>query len=175
MWINNGPILGGYHANPQLTTLYSVNEYELPIDLVSFTRVECTWARTMRVELGPLSYQELRDLDVIRPTPPTTYPTFYAYYRSKLYVWPYPVGLYPITLSYRSAPIIAQNATDSNIWTTVAEAMVRHYAEGRINEAVIGDQQMAQLCFDLAQQEFLDLQLQTSQRDVRHGIPPSDW
>jgi hypothetical protein len=175
IWLNNGPIIGGYHANPQLSTLYGVNEYDLPIDLIAFTRVEITWANTIRRELDPLSYQELRDLDTIRPTPPTTYPTAYAYYRSKLYVWPYPVAQYPITISYRSAPPIAQNATDVNVWTTTAEAMVRHYAEGRIMEAVIGDQQMAQLAFDLANQEFLDLQQQTSQRDVRAGIPPSDW
>lgn len=174
-WLNNGLIIGGFRANPQLSTLYHVNEYELPIDLVAFTRVECTWARTIRIELAPYSYAELRGLDMIRPTPPTTYPTLYAYYMSKLYVWPYPVGLYPITLSYRSAPPIAQLSDDVNIWTTQGEAMVRHYAEARINEAVTGDQQMAQLCFDLANQEFLDLQQQTSQRDVRAGIPPSIW
>ena len=174
-WLNNGPIIGGFHANPQLSTVYNTNEYDLPVDLVAFTRVEITWATTIRIELAPLAYSELRDFDMIRPTPPTTYPTTYAYYRQKLYIWPYPVAQYPLTISYRSAPPIAQNANESNIWTTQAEAMVRHYAEGRINEAVIGDQQMAQLCFDLANQEFLDLQQQTSQRDVRAGIPPSDW
>jgi|SRR5215831_1763344 len=174
-WINNGHIIGGFNANPQLSTVYNVNQYQLPIDLIAFTRVECTWARTLRLELTPNSYAGLRNLDVIRPTPPTTYPTDYAYYHGQLYVWPYPVGMYPITFSYRSAPVIAQNAADSNIWTTVAEAMVRHYAEGRINEAVVGDQQMAQMCYDLANQEFLQLQQQTSQRDVRAGIPPSDW
>jgi len=174
-WINNGPILGGYKRNPQLTTVYGVNQYALPLDMIAFTRVEITWARTIRAELAPASYGELRNLDTLGPAPPTTFPNTYAYYHGQLYIWPYPVGLYPITFSYRSAPPIAQNATDSNIWTTQAEAMVRHYAEGRINEAVIGDQQMAVLCFDLANQEFLDLQQQTSQRDVRAGIPPSDW
>src|SRR5215472_8066189 len=174
-WINNGPALGGYKRNPQLSTLYGVNQYQFPIDLVAFTRVEITWARTIRLELAPESYGRLRDMDMIGPTPPTTYPNTYAYYKGQLYIWPYPVGLYPITFSYRSAPPIAQLAGDVNVWTTQAESMVRHYAEGRINEAVIGDQQMAQLCFDLANQEFLDLQQQTSQRDVRQGIPPSDW
>ena len=174
-WLNNGPIIGGFHANPQLSTVYNTNEYDLPVDLVAFTRVEITWALTIRLELVPLSYKELRDMDMIRPTPPTTYPCNYAYYRGKLYLWPYPVAQYPITFSYRSAPPIAQQADDTNIWTTTAEAMVRHYAEARISEAVIGDQQMAQLYSDLANQEFLDLQQQTSMRDVRAGIPPSDW
>jgi len=174
-WINNGWALGGYNRNPQLTTVYNVNQYRLPIDLVAFTRVEITWARNIRNELAPASYGELRNLDSYGPTPPTTYPNTYAYYHGQLYIWPYPAGQYPITFSYRSAPVIAQNATDTNIWTTVAEAMVRHYAEGRINEVVVGDQAMAQMCYDLAKQEFLALQLQTSQRDVRAGIPPSDW
>jgi hypothetical protein len=174
-WLNNGQLLGGYAANPQLSTVYAVNQYELPIDLVAFTRVEITWARTIRLELAPASYKELRDLDVIRPTPPTTYPTTYAYYRQRLYLWPYPVGQYPITFSYRSAPPIAQLAGDSNVWTTTAEAMIRHHADARISEAIIGDQQMAQMYMDLANSEFLDLQQQTSQRDVRAGIPPSDW
>jgi hypothetical protein len=174
-WLNNGLILGGFRRNSQLSTVYNVNEYDLPIDLIAFTRVELTWARNLRIEMSPESYQGLRDMDTIGPTPPTTYPNTYAYYRSRLYIWPYPVGQYPIALSYRSAPVIAQNATDVNIWTTTAEAMVRHYAEGRISEAIIGDQQMAQLYFDLANQEFLDLQQQTNQRDVRAGIPPSDW
>lgn len=174
-WLNNGPVIGGYRTNPQLSTIYNVNQYFLPIDLIAFTRVEITWAKSIRKELGPVSYAELRDMDMIQPTPPTTWPTVYAYYQSKLYVWPYPVGQYPITFSYRSAPVIAVNANDTNIWTTQAEAMVRHYAEARINEVIIGDQQMAQLCMDLANQEFLDLQQQSSMREVRAGIPPSEW
>ena len=174
-WLNNGPILGGFRRNTQLSTVYAINQYVVPIDLVAFTRIEVTWANTNRNELAPLSYGELRNLDVVGPSPPTTYPTAYAYYHGQVYLWPYPIGQYPLTLSYRSAPVLATQATDVNIWTTTAEAMVRHYAEGRINEVVVGDQAMAQMCYDLANQEFLDLQQQTSQRDVRAGIPPSDW
>lgn len=175
IWLNNGPIIGGFNANTQLTTLYNVNQYQPPIDLVAFTRVEVTWANTMRVELGPLSYEELRDLDMIRPTPPTTYPTKFCWYQGQLYVWPYPVGLYAITISYRSAPPIAIYPTDTNIWTTQAEAMVRYYAEARINELLIGDQAMAQLFYTRATEEYLVLQQQGAQQDVRAGIPPSAW
>jgi hypothetical protein len=174
-WLNAGPIIGGFRSNSQLTTLYSVNQYFPPIDLIAFTRVEVTWATNMRVELDPLSYPELRDLDVIRPTPPTTYPTKYAWYQNQLYMWPYPVGLYPVTISYRSAPIIAVNANDTNIWTTQAEAMVRYYAEGRINEIIIGDKDMSQMCYARAADEYLVLQQQGSQQDVRSGIPPTGW
>ena len=175
IWLNNGQIIGGFGANSQLTTLYNVNQYQMPIDLVAFTRVEVTWASNVRMEMQPLSYRDLRDLDVIRPTPPTSYPTYYCWYQQQLYLWPYPVGLYPITLSYRSMPTIAANAGDTNIWTTQAEAMIRHYAEARISEAVIGDSAAAQFYYDLANKEFLVLQQQGSQQDVRAGITPSDW
>lgn len=175
LWLNNGPVIGGFAANTQLTTLYNVNQYVPPIDLVAFTRVEVTWASSMRLAMEPLSYEELRNYDVIRPTPPTTYPTKYCWYQQQLYLWPYPVGLYPITLSYRSAPPIAIMAGDSNIWTTQAEAMVRYYAAGRINELMIGDQAMAQMFYSRAEEEYLVLQQQTSQQDVRAGIPPSEW
>ena len=175
IWANNGPITGGFAANTQITTVYNVNQYTPPIDLIEWTRLEVTWQGTIRFEMQPLSYQQLRDYDVIRPTPPTTYPTFYCIYQSLIYLWPYPVGLYPITLSYRSAPTIAQQATDSNIWTSQAEALIRHYAEGRICEAVIGDQAMSQFYYDLAQKEFLVLQQQTSAQDVRAGVPGDIW
>ena len=175
IWLNNGPIIGGFGANTQFTTVYNINQYIPPIDLIAFTRVEVTWAGTIRLEMDPLSYQELRDYDVIRPTPPTTYPTKYCWYQNQLYLWPYPVGLYPITLSYRTAPPLAVNVGDVNIWTTQAEGMVRHYAEGRIQEVIVGDKAMADICYGVAEQEYLDLLQETTQRDVRAGIPPSEW
>ena len=158
-----------------MSTVYGVNQYVPPIDLIAFTRVECTWASLTRIELDPLSYPELRNLDSLRPSPPTTHPTKYAWYQGQIYVWPYPIGQYPITISYRSAPVIATNANDTNYWTTQAEALVRYYAEGRIQEIIIGDQTMAQMCYARAADEYLVLQQQGTQQDVRAGIPPSAW
>ena len=175
IWLNNGPVIGGFGANTQLTTLYNVNEYTPPIDLIAWTRIEVTWSNTNRMPMEFISYKDLRDLDVIRPTPPTTYPTHAAYYQNLLYLWPYPVALYPITISYRSAPVIATQATDVNIWTTQAEALIRYTAEARINETVIGDSAAAQFCYDLANKEFLQLQQQGSQRDVATGVEPDIW
>jgi hypothetical protein len=174
-WMNAGPLLGGFGRNTQLTTVYRVNQYVPPIDLVAFTRVECTWASLTRVELDPLSYEQLRNLDVIGPTPPTTYPTKYCWYQGQFYIWPYAIGLYPLTISYRSAPPIATQANDVNYWTTQGEALVRYYAEGRIQEIIIGDQAMAQMCYARAADEYLVLQQQGTQQDVRAGIPPSAW
>lgn len=175
IWANNGPIVGGFAANSQLSTVYNVNQYTMPIDLIAFTRVEVSWALNIRLEMEPKDYGTFRDWDVIRPSPPATYPTYYCWYKQTLYLWPYPGGIYPITLSYRGSPPVATLTTTSNIWTTQAEAMVRHYAEARICEAVIGDPAMAQMYDNLAQQEFIQLQQEQAQQLVREPITPSPW
>lgn len=173
IWANNGPVLPGVYA--QLSTVYNINQLTMPIDLVAFSRVEVTWQLTQRIEMQPISYGELRDYDMIRPTPPATYPTWYCWYQQQLYLWPYPAGLYPVTLSYRTAPMLAQLPTDSNFWTTTAEAMIRYDAEGRIQRELIHDEEAAQTCFASADVEYKVLQQQTSQQDVRHGITPDIW
>jgi hypothetical protein len=173
IWANNGTTDVGVYT--QLSTVYNINQLTMPIDLVAFTRVEVTWQLTQRIEMQPLDYAALRDYDMIRPTPPATYPSWYAWYQQQIYLWPYPAGLYPVTLSYRTAPPLAQLSTDSNMWTTTAEALIRYEAEARMSRALIGDEQMAQMYFALARQEYLVLQQQTSQEDVRAPIAPDVW
>ena len=173
IWANNGTTDVGVYT--QLSTVYNINQLTMPIDLVAFTRVEVTWQLTQRIEMQPLDYRALRDYDMIRPTPPATYPSWYAWYQQQIYLWPYPAGLYPVTLSYRTAPPLAQLTTDSNFWTTIAEALIRYEANARISRGLIGDEQMAQMYFNLARQEYLVLQQQTSQQDVRAPIAPDVW
>ena len=172
-WANNGTTDVGVYT--QLSTVYNINQLTMPIDLVAFTRVEVTWQLTQRIEMQPLDYKTLRDYDMIRPTPPATYPSWYAWYQQQIYLWPYPAGLYPVTLSYRTAPPLAQLSTDSNFWTTIAEALIRYEANARISRGLLGDEQMAQMYFALARQEYLVLQQQTSQQDVRAPIAPDVW
>lgn len=173
IWANNGTTDVGVYT--QLSTVYNINQLVMPIDLIAFTRVEVTWQLTQRIEMQPLSYGELRNNDMIRPTPPATYPTWYCWYQQQLYVWPYPAGLYPVTLSYRGSPPLAQLTTDSNVWTTQAEALIRYEAEGRMQREVIHDEEAAQTCFAMSRQEFLALQSQDSQQNVRAPITPDIW
>ena len=172
-WANNGTTDVGVYT--QLSTVYNINQLTMPIDLVAFTRVEVTWQLTQRIEMQPLDYKTLRDYDMIRPTPPATYPSWYAYYQQQIYLWPYPAGLYPVTLSYRTAPPLPQLATDSTYFTTQAEALIRYEATARMSRGLLGDEQMAQMYFALARQEYLVLQQQTSQQDVRAPIAPDQW
>jgi hypothetical protein len=173
IWANNGPYQQG--STTGFTTVYFVNQYQMPIDLIKLNLVEVTWQGNLRIVLPEFPYSWIRMWDVIRPFPPATYPENWAWYNQQIYFWPYPSGLYPITLSYRSAPPLAQLPTDSNVWTTQFEAGIRYYAEGLLNKNLIHDTQAADDCFALSQTEFLNIQSQKVAQDDQSGAPPSDW
>jgi hypothetical protein len=173
VWANNGAYQQG--STTALSTLYFVNQYQMPIDLIKLNLVEATWQGNLRIVIPQVPYAQIRLWDVIRPFPPSTYPSWSAWYQQQLYFWPYPAGLYPITLSYRSAPPVVMKPGDFNIWTTQAEAMIRYYAEGLLWKNLIHDAQSAEDCFALSQAEFLQIQSHQISQDDRAGAPPADW
>lgn len=158
----------------QLSTVYNINQYVPPIDYVSPRRVEIT-IPNYRYKLIWMPYDELRNWDVVRPPVSYSYPMYWAWFQQQIYLWPYPLGFYPITLSYRAAPPLAQLATDSNMWTTSAEALVRAYARGRINRDVLKDEEAAQTDFATADQEYKALRQQGVAQTVVSGIPLDQW
>jgi hypothetical protein len=172
--VENASALG--HNNnywTQLSTVYSINKYRPPIDYNTPRLVEVT-AASLRYRLIQIPYDELRAMDVIRPSPITVYPTYWAWFSEHIYVWPYPNGFYPLTLSFYSAPPVPKNADFINFWTTDAEALIRAYAEYLIQTKVLKDAEAAALAKQIAMEEFAALQSQASGQNMLYGIPPSD-
>lgn len=158
----------------QLSTVYNINQYVPPLDYVAPKLVEVT-ASNLRYPLTKLSYAELRSYDIIRPAPITVYPTFWAYFQNQIYVWPYPNGFYPLTLSYRSAPPVLTNANDTNFWTTNAERLIRKYAQAALEREVEHDAQAAAESDKQWSQELSQLKIQQIAQHSTGGIPPSSW
>ena len=158
----------------QLSTIPATNQYTPPIDYSAPRRVEIT-AAGHRFSLGKLTYDELRNLDVIRPPPITNYPTLWAWYQKLIYTWPYALGFYPLTLSCYTAPFPPKETKESNFWTTTAEAMIRCYAKGLLNEQEIRDSESAQKDFAAAKREFDALKLQEIEMNATGGIPADSW
>jgi hypothetical protein len=174
LWATVVPWPGQGVQFTQLCCIPFQNQYTPPLDYVAPRRIEVTWSGNLRIEMTKVSYGELRDYDVIRPTPPTTYPTFWAWFQQQIYLWPYPVGFYPITLSYRTGVPIPLQVTDSNFWTTQAEALVRAYAAYRIWKVVLQDDVAAASYQMLAAEELAAMTSQMVQQDqggAGSGIP----
>lgn len=155
----------------QLSTVPGVNVYTPPLDFVSINRFEVT-SQNFRIQLYPRTYWWIRDQDVLRPGPPTIYPTDYAYYEQQFFLWAYPNSFYPLTLSYRGAAPVPVNLTDSNYWTTEAEALIRTFAKGKIELEVIHDTEAATACFSSAKDEFIELQRHGIAQQETSGVPP---
>jgi hypothetical protein len=175
IWVNSG----NYQQfnTTQLSTVYNWNQYQPPIDYVSPHMVECTWSGNLRQQLRKISYGKLRSYDVIRPSPPYSYPTMWAYFQSTIYLWPYPNGFYPLTLSYRTAPQVITDANAFNFWTTIAERLIRKYAQASIEREVLKDVQAAQITSTAVLEELNALRSQGVMQNNADsaGIPSSDW
>ena len=157
----------------QLSTVPYANQYVPPIDYTSPYLIEITWA-SLRTPLIKISYPELRAMDLIRPAPVTTFPVNWAWYQQQIYIWPYPADFFPLTLSYYSAPFPPVNATDTNWWTTTAEALIRAYTRARLNLEVIRDTEAYQADMQAAKDEFISLRVkEMSQQDLL--IPADIW
>jgi hypothetical protein len=165
----------------QLSTVYSINQYLPPIDYQTVERIEIT-IPNLRYELLYIDYGQLRDFDVIRAGGSQTgvvvaYPTNWAWYQQQIYVWPYPNGFYPLTISYRGAPQMINAPNQTNYWTTLGEAMIRADAAARIRFRLLHDRDGAQDDLVMARREEASLRsLGLMQRSpARSGIPPSDF
>src|SRR6185312_5353968 len=103
------------------------------------------------------------------------YPSWYSFFQQQIYLWPYPSGLYPITLSYIGPPPLVKLPDEISVWTTQAEGCIRQYAEGLLNRLVIHDDEAAQQCFAQSQIEFMELVSQAIRLDQGNGVRPSEW
>jgi hypothetical protein len=170
-WPNSNTAVKSYWS--ELSTIPSVNTYQPPLDYAFPYLVEITWAG-LRVPLLKISYPELRNLDLIRPAPITSYPYNWAWYQQQLYIFPYPAQFFPITLSYYTSPPPPVNATDSNFWMTTAKTLISSYAKARINLEVIRDTEAYQADMQAAKDEFISLRVkEMSQQDLL--IPSDVW
>ena len=160
----------------QLATVYRVNQVVPPLDYVAPKRIEVT-AANLRFELQWIPYGQLRDYDVIRPAPITVYPTFWSWFQQQIYMWPYPNAFYPLTLSYRTAPVMLSTTNQTSFWTTQAEAMVRAEAARRICMNVTHEPDLADVFLAVRKDEERALRSQAiAQRSpANSGIPASDW
>ena len=173
LWATVGPALPALYT--QLTTVPYQNQYVPPLDYVAPRLVEVTWSGNLRVAMTKITYTQLREYDVIRYSPPTTYPSWWAWFQQQIYFWPYPIGFYPITLSYTTAPALPKNSSDANFWTTQAEALIRYEAAARICVAVLNDMESAQRYQALVLREMAILMSQQTQQHSTAGITPDVW
>ena len=122
-----------------LNTAANDEFYALPSDFLQIDSLRITYNEENDV-LAPRSYRYIDDRSQI-----TGEPTVYAIYRDQLRLYPIPDQVYPLTMAYIYRPAALSGDTDSNVWTTDAEELIRGAAARRLCLTVIRDPQAAAL------------------------------
>lgn len=105
-----------------LTTSSSLAYYAWPTDLIEIDQVIAHDAAGTKYELEPVSFQRMNASD-----PGNTFgqPCYYSTYGKQFRLYPVPDATYTFVVSHQFSPATLSATTDTNAWTTEAEALIR--------------------------------------------------
>lgn len=99
-------------------------------------------------------------------------PTAWSWYAKQLRLYPVPDAVYALTLSYVQRINVPSTDGASNIWTTEAEALIRHSVKRRIAQNYMRDAEMAQAARSAEADAYRRLMRDVQQLDTG-GLVPS--
>lgn len=149
-----------------LTTSSSLAYYAWPTDLIEIDSVVAYDSSGTSYELEPTSFQKMNAYDG-----GTTFgqPYEYSTYNKQLRLYPVPDATYTIVVSHQYSPATLSATTDTNPWTTEAEALIRartlKYCAARFK-----DYDAAQMYQQMEQQEYERLKNQTEKLLGTNGL-----
>lgn len=90
-------------------------------------------------------------------------PSAYAWYANQLRLYPVPDAVYTMTISYLQKVVSPATDGTNNIWTTEAEALIRHCAKKVLYRDVIVDPEGAAICAAAEADEYMRLKKDAQQ------------
>ena len=105
-----------------LTTSSSLAYYAWPSDLIEIDSVVVWDSSGTSYELDPVTYQQMNARDY-----GTSFgqPFWYSTYGKQFRLFPVPDATYTFVVSHQYSPATLSATTDTNAWTTEAEALIR--------------------------------------------------
>ena len=141
-----------------LTTSSSLAYYSWPADLIETDSVICTDSAGTKYELTPISYQEMNAFDAGNSF---GQPYWYSTYNKQFRLYPVPDATYTIIVSHQYSPASLSATTDSNAWTTEAEALIRARTLKYVAGVRLKDYEAARVYEEMERQEYDRLKDQT--------------
>lgn len=132
-----------FRFNEAIATFSTVAGTEFYADLsdvgqIDEVRVLVNGRKTV---LEPWSYGYMEAISTTTNT--ESQPWAWAWYAEQLRLYPVPDAAYTVTVSYTKQYDVPAADGDSNVWTTQAEALIRHAAKKRIYRDVTRDLEAA--------------------------------
>jgi hypothetical protein len=127
-----------------LTTLANQQAYGtadgLPSTIKEIDVIKLTLSATNKPELEKRSYHYIQSMDIANLS---SQPTDYAWYQSKLYLYPIPDSVYTLTISHQKSYTALSADSDENDWTTEAEDLIEAHAKWWLYKKKILDKEKA--------------------------------
>lgn len=108
----------------------------LPSDIKEIDILKLTISTTNIPALAMVAYEEIASIDV---SAFASQPNRWAWYQSKVYLYPRPNAIWTVTLSYQKSYTVLSSDSDTSDWTTKAEDLIESCARGWVNRRVIKD------------------------------------
>lgn len=141
-----------------LTTTPSLAYYSWPTDLIEVDSIVAYDTSGTSYELDPISFQEMNAMD-----PGNAYgqPYYYSTYGKQFRFWPSPDATYTVVVSHQYSPATLSASTDTNVWTTEAEALIRARTLKYLAGVRFKDFESARVYEEMERQELDRLKRQT--------------
>ena len=113
--------------NEESTTLVTVSStayVALPSDFIEMDKLEITTTSTL-----PLNQTTINDMLEWRSTTSTGEPSDYCLYQNRIELYPTPDAVYSLPIHYIKSLTVLAADTDTNLWLTDMEELVRLHAK----------------------------------------------
>lgn len=141
-----------------LTTSSSLAYYSWPTDLIEIDSVVVTDPGGTEYELEPITYQEMNRLDAGNSF---GQPFWYSTYGKQFRLYPIPDATYTFVVSHQFSPATLSATSDTNAWTTEAEALIRARASKNVSAIRFKNFDDARMYEEFERQEYVRLKNQT--------------
>lgn len=134
------------HFNEAIDTFSTVAGTEFYSSLTSVGSIDEVTA-TVNGRKVPLDEWTYGYMEAIATTTSTqSQPWAWAWYAEQIRLYPVPDAAYTVTVSYRKKYGVPASDSDSNVWTTEAEQLIRHTAKKYLCRDVTRDAEGALAC-----------------------------
>ena len=152
--------------NEESTTLVTVSStayVALPSDFIEMDKLEITTTSTL-----PLNQTTINDMLEWRSTTSTGEPSDYCLYQNRIELYPTPDAVYSLPIHYIKSLTVLAADTDTNLWLTDMEELVRLHAKKMLYAEKIRDTNSAKDMQSLEDSTLLRLE-SLNQRRVATG------
>lgn len=145
----------------------------IPSDIEDIDYIEVTYG-SYKYKLDRVDFDIITEVLGVN-TGTENYPTVYAFYQKKIYLYPKPNGVRTITIYYKKSYSALSLDADTNDFTTYAEDLIEARANWSVNSSILKDQASAQSAESRELKAYKALVVETNKLSAKGHVTPTQF